>query len=810
MISLWRNAEGRTRRERPLTALVLLPVVLSVLGACSSRVDAQVVSQDFQVSPDAGRQYEPQIAASGQNVLAVWGGESGSVRVGSAYSTDGGLSWILAPDLAPISPPAGRIVRAPSLTVDADGHFTLAVIFSQLAPSLEYGVAIYRGVIGGAGLAWSGPFVAVGPIPSVSSSCGGSPLGIQRVACNGGLGLLFMTYVRQGPSCEREVYLVRSSDGGESWSLPLLLSSTTSATGSDLTVGPDGEVLVVWRDFASDQIVGRRSTDFGVNFGPQFVVANAPSNPGMLPPDWQAPEARFAARTGAALGSEFPSVAVDQSQGPRRGRTYVAWAERVAADVPPAAGTTGNAEPNDFPSEAILVPLGNDIVGAVSDVHFEFDDDWYAVDVLEGTTIHLSGQVTDVVPYDPNLEPYGHFVLVYCQDELGNYRLIESLNIKTTYTSSQPPPVVYTFPRTGRYYLRTYSGVPAKAYRLRLRSLAAGPGAGARDHRDVMLAWSDDGGQTWSPKVRVNDDAAVAEQTFPRVVVDNAGQLHVAWYDRRGETECEQRVHTYWARSVDGGLTFEPNRQMSTASGSWLTSNAADSNIGDRLGMTAEGGTVFVAWTDLRHATAYDTHGNIFAATISDVATSIAVPRFVAGLKDGVVELGWTVRDATGIDGFRVHRAEGNRTPIALNQEPLEAIGVGDYSYRDTSVEPGQTYRYRLEILRAGGSSSEGPLTVSIPRAIIALTFGPTAPNPFAGGTTLTLMSPEGGNAIVRVFDVTGHEVAEVHRGFVPPGVSPLSWAGRDRRGRQVPAGVYLVRAELNGESATARVIRIP
>jgi hypothetical protein len=258
--------------------------------------------------------------------------------------------------------------------------------------------------------------------------------------------------------------------------------------------------------------------------------------------------------------------------------------------------------------------------------------------------------------------------------------------------------------------------------------------------------------------------------------------------------------------SRDGGESFEPNRRLSSASGLWSFQGIP--SIGDRLGMASSGDAVHVAWTDARHDPVSSEGGNIYGVTLTDLPTSIAVPRFVAEVVGGAVELGWTVRDASGITGFRVHRAEDGRAEVPLADVAL--AGAGEHRYLDPTVAPGGRYRYRLEVERGTSSRWEGPVEIEMPGDVVALTLERVAPNPFAHVTTLTLAVPRAGDATVRAYDVAGHEAGEIHHGFLPSGRAALRWEGKDPQGRPLAPGVYLVRAVVNGETATTRVIRMP
>jgi hypothetical protein len=72
---------------------------------------------------------------------------------------------------------------------------------------------------------------------------------------------------------------------------------------------------------------------------------------------------------------------------------------------------------------------------------------------------------------------------------------------------------------------------------------------------DVWLAKSTDGGDTWTPPLRVNDDDTDKAQFFSWMTIDQAnGDIYIVYYDRRNYDN--ESTDVYLARSTDGGETF--------------------------------------------------------------------------------------------------------------------------------------------------------------------------------------------------------------------------------------------------------------
>jgi subtilisin-like proprotein convertase family protein len=99
--------------------------------------------------------------------------------------------------------------------------------------------------------------------------------------------------------------------------------------------------------------------------------------------------------------------------------------------------------------------------------------------------------------------------------------------------------------------------------------------ANEADNTDIFLLTSDDGGITWFPRGRVNDDLGVRDgfsgantnpvfplsgrpQFQPEIAVDQStGTLLVSFFDARHDS-ARARVARYLTTSIDGGLSFGP------------------------------------------------------------------------------------------------------------------------------------------------------------------------------------------------------------------------------------------------------------
>lgn len=90
------------------------------------------------------------------------------------------------------------------------------------------------------------------------------------------------------------------------------------------------------------------------------------------------------------------------------------------------------------------------------------------------------------------------------------------------------------------------------------------------------------------------------------------------------------------------------------------------------------------------------------------------------------------------------------------------------------------------------------------------LSLLPNHPNPFNPATTVRLYVPGNVGAItsleVKIFDIQGRMVRILHQGDIEPGWHDFTWNGRDDIGRAQASGVYLLRAQGDGQVRSTKM----
>jgi len=107
------------------------------------------------------------------------------------------------------------------------------------------------------------------------------------------------------------------------------------------------------------------------------------------------------------------------------------------------------------------------------------------------------------------------------------------------------------------------------------------------EYADIRFSKSTDGGVSFTPGVKVNDDTIPQTgQEKPAIAVNNKGQIFIAWRDQRySAPQTHQTVFT--AASYDGGQSFTPNIQ----------GNDTSTDLGGTIDIAVDDvGRVYVVW----------------------------------------------------------------------------------------------------------------------------------------------------------------------------------------------------------------------
>jgi hypothetical protein len=322
-------------------------------------------------SPHCNTQTEVSLARSGTRVLAAWvdGRQcqkllqswareqaalaaaaqpppvAGISLSGFGFSEDGGLTWKDGGELLP--PEGGNLFGNPAVAAGIGGRFHYATLMGSPA-CCQIGVATSAAE----GSSWSGVVnVSAGRHPSALQDKPWISVDRSSSAHRGSVYVAWTEWA-PGESVVDAVLFSRSTDGGATFSTPLELSRPAldgafdlAGMGTQVAVGPEGEIYVVWVDSSRSRIWFVRSLDGGATFSRPTRILKAAAA-GHESPCFPGAPTRHVLNGDIRIPYNLPSLAVDTSgssdpdapdYNPSRGRVYVAITHDDDADDPGAA-----------------------------------------------------------------------------------------------------------------------------------------------------------------------------------------------------------------------------------------------------------------------------------------------------------------------------------------------------------------------------------------------------------------------------------------------------------------------------------------
>lgn len=134
-----------------------------------------------------------------------------------------------------------------------------------------------------------------------------------------------------------------------------------------------------------------------------------------------------------------------------------------------------------------------------------------------------------------------------------------------------------------------------------------------------------------------------------------------------------------------------------------------------QAGTTTFGGTGDGQWVRVTGVSAYSP----FALNSSSPTNATFTQMDGLNMADGSVTINWQTISEQNLVGFVLYRSDSETgVPVRINDSMIPGLWAGSqtggsYSYRDTSVEPGKTYYYWIEITPLTGAPERyGPLKI--------------------------------------------------------------------------------------------------
>jgi len=646
-------------------------------------------------------QYHGDLAAAGGTLFAVYEDDTAPASVEQVIFTrsfDGGLTWP-GPDL-PVSPAAAS-QWYPAVAADPSG----TDVYVLWDPSVAPDILLLRSTDGGD--TWPGPPVTINDTPSADFA----DLAVNET------GRVFAAWENSTavPAPPPATLHVASSADGITWDPSVRVDDASMVDWGvfpSLAVGPGGAVHILWTDLRNgDQdIFFSTSVDGGLTWTPDLLVSDGPSGNQWLPSlAVNATGTLYAAWTDDRTGDGevrvsssgdggatwTPSVQVNPPsagwqathQGSialsTNGSVHVAYGDPdppgtnvVATSYNggvtwPVLASTNIPVPGGFP------PAWQRLASDVNGLHALWDDyllefDIYSASSADGgvtwTTpaVEVNGESGTVRDDRPDIAVDGNGALYAVWTDNREYpedvRFARSADGGLTWTSPNVLVSDVFGPAAQRDARIGVDGsgtlyVVWEDYRV-----------GGGDS-DIYASSSLDGGDTWSPSIRVNSGGTGSAQGDPSLAVSPSGGLVVAWEDRRAGN-----WDIYAANSSDSGVTWSPDVRVDSDVG---VSDQTDPD----LAMDSFG-TLYAVWKDRRNDA-----GDVFLATSATSGVSWATDVRVnsdaltvlqefpsVAVDGGTVAVAWEDRRNGNIDVYLGTSGDGGVTwpgpDVRVHAEP--------------------------------------------------------------------------------------------------------------------------------------------
>ena len=196
--------------------------------------------------------------------------------------------------------------------------------------------------------------------------------------------------------------------------------------------------------------------------------------------------------------------------------------------------------------------------------------------------------------------------------------------------------------------------------------------------------------------------------------------------------------------------------------------------------------------------------------SIGDASLPVDLHAFSALCEGSTVVLTWTTASETDNQGFLLERAVGcvemlhatslQWDVIASYETHPELAGQGnssaryDYTFVDASVEPGQSYGYRLsDVSTSGEVHVYDIIFTALPELPKEAVLEPPFPNPFNPETKIAYQLAESGPVEIVVYDLLGRRVHALVDEVQSAGSYTVYWQGNNRLGEKVATGTYVI-----------------
>jgi hypothetical protein len=285
------------------------------------------------------------------------------------------------------------------------------------------------------------------------------------------------------------------------------------------------------------------------------------------------------------------------------------------------------------------------------------------------------------------------------------------------------------------------------------------------------------------------------DQAGQKIAADGVGGALIVWSDMRPQYYGSPEYDIYAQRvNASGSKIWAPGGvPVCTVPGlQYVQEIVCDGQAG-----------AYIAWYDERDGLADIYASRIAASGGFPIHTYLS--SFSAHFASLEIVVEWSLSEAKKDINFIILRSATSDGAYTELSSPSIAVSGQSYEYRDASIRPGTSYRYRVEVLDGNDRLvlfETDPVT--IPAS--SLSLFQNYPNPFNPSTQISYYIPEGCQVALGVYDCTGKLIRRLVEEYQSEGFHAVSWSGHDENDRQVSSGVYFYRLRAGKEDISRKM----
>jgi hypothetical protein len=304
-----------------LSAALSLAGTQTVLGSVNVRVSIDAATQQSEMSVAVN-------PANPLNIVAFTHRIGASATMGTYYTFDGGNTWTTKIIDNSVDGFNGTFRFDPTIAFDASGRLYIGYGLDPSGGTRR--LVVGRSLDGGVTYAGFSTVKIDGTLDKWAMNTGRDPVTPSQEN-------VYIAY-RVTAGAATSVRCATSRDGGVTWPIDTLVPDNAQAGADNATfgmpaVGPNGELYVVWDDQdgqpTSSSIKMAFSADAGATFAADRLISTTPITRGNANGFTPTSGIRYHISAQPDRGIlTVPTIAVDRSSGPRRGRIYAAYTTR--------------------------------------------------------------------------------------------------------------------------------------------------------------------------------------------------------------------------------------------------------------------------------------------------------------------------------------------------------------------------------------------------------------------------------------------------------------------------------------------------